>query len=659
MITVAKRINLLFAATLISSLLLPIFTSVQVNAVSPSDWQAGRIVDDEVFFNPNSMSTQDIQNFLNSKVPTCNAQPGNPACLKNYSQDIPTVPGDAYCGTINGGAGASAATIIKLITQACSMNPAAMLVLIQKEQGLITSSAPTNYQYQFATGYCVYDTPPPPSWCADTDGFFRQIYYAAKQFQRYKKDPQEYNFAAGRTSNIQYSPNASCGRSPVTIQTAATAGLYNYTPYQPNQAALNAGWGEAHCGAYGNRNFWLYYWSWFGSPLANKPVSNVNWKFENLEGGTTGLKPSTNTVGITPKTISYEGDLYVFYYDSTSGDLKMALADSTGWHYQTIDGNSTTGGRINANVGQSVVAQIYDESLHIFYYDATNSALRHAWFLAANGWQFETLDGTVSSIAGKVANVGMSNAAAEYANNLHTFYYDATNGNLRHGWFTPGGTGWKFENLEGDFGSISHLNSDIGQNPDALIYGGSLQLVYYDVTNGNLRHSWYTTANGWKFENLDGDPGSISRFNSNVGQDPTLTTHNGTLQIFHYDAANGNLRHGWASPTQAWKFENLDGDPGSISRFNSNVGSMSKALSFDNVLYIFFRENSGGTARYAWADTSGWHFAPLEGDFYSVSGLKSNTGFWPTVTAFGDSLQLYYFDNDQRSIRHAFGAPYW
>src|SRR5690606_8182666 len=41
--------------------------------------------------------------------------------------------------------------------------------------------------------------------------------------------------------------------------------LYNYTPYQPNAAALSAGWGTAPCGAYGNRNFYLYFTGWFGS----------------------------------------------------------------------------------------------------------------------------------------------------------------------------------------------------------------------------------------------------------------------------------------------------------------------------------------------------------------------------------------------------------
>jgi uncharacterized protein with LGFP repeats len=52
----------------------------------------------------------------------------------------------------------------------------------------------------------------------------------------------------------------------VFIYNQATAGLYNYTPYQPNAAALRAGYGSGDdCSAYGNRNFYSYFTDWFGS----------------------------------------------------------------------------------------------------------------------------------------------------------------------------------------------------------------------------------------------------------------------------------------------------------------------------------------------------------------------------------------------------------
>lgn len=56
------------------------------------------------------------------------------------------------------------------------------------------------------------------------------------------------------------------------IRNQATASLYNYTPYQPNAAALAAGYGTGDaCSSYGNRNFWNYFSDWFGNPAGSPP----------------------------------------------------------------------------------------------------------------------------------------------------------------------------------------------------------------------------------------------------------------------------------------------------------------------------------------------------------------------------------------------------
>ncbi len=261
------------------------FSSVSAN----SDFQAGNIISDSVFFNPNTMSADEIQSFLNSKVPSCDVNGVKPSgrsgyptradwgrhkgvpppykCIRDFTDNVPSVAADAYCQSINGGT-KTAAQIIKDVTLACSINPQAMLVLIQKEQGLIADDWGWPYQFKFATGFCVYDTVAPPS-CADTDGFFKQVYYAARVLQRYGKDPNKnsfFNFHPTKINRIGYNPNASCGHADVHVENQATAGLYNYTPYQPNAAALAASPGtEVNCGAYGNLNFYRFFINWFGS----------------------------------------------------------------------------------------------------------------------------------------------------------------------------------------------------------------------------------------------------------------------------------------------------------------------------------------------------------------------------------------------------------
>ncbi len=89
----------------------------------------------------------------------------------------------------------------------------------------------------------------------------------AKQWARYRLDPEKYNYRAGQTVDIMWNvAETGCGSAPVSIKNTATASLYNYTPYQPNAAALAAypGVGD-RCSAYGNRNFFYLFRKYFGS----------------------------------------------------------------------------------------------------------------------------------------------------------------------------------------------------------------------------------------------------------------------------------------------------------------------------------------------------------------------------------------------------------
>jgi len=227
-----------------------------------------------------------------------------------------TQPADAYCkGTYVGAANESAATIIYKVSQACGVSPKALLVTLEKEQGLVTHTWPSSYRYDKAMGFACPDTAP-----CDTQyfGFQNQVWRAARQFQRYKASPASYNYRAGVPNIIRYNPNAACGSSTVVIQNQATAGLYNYTPYQPNAAALNNLYGTGDgCSAYGNRNFWRLWTDWFGDPTApictSAAVSDIA-QYWQSRGGASGplgavAAPSTGT----------EGGVHVGYY--ANGDV--------------------------------------------------------------------------------------------------------------------------------------------------------------------------------------------------------------------------------------------------------------------------------------------------------------------------------------------------
>ena len=263
-------------------------------AANGADFRAGNIIADSVFFDPNTMGPADIQSFLEAKVPRCAAG----VCLRDIYQDTWTRPADAQCGTYEGRAGERASTIIHKVAQACGVNPRVLLVLLQKEQGLVTDDSPSSTQYDKATGYGCPDTAP----CdAQFYGVYNQVYKAAWAFKRYTLFPEKYPSKKLYADNqILWSPNAGCGSSNVYIANKATFALYLYTPYQPNAAALNNMYGTGDgCSAYGNRNFWRYFTDWFGSTHFGVvgPISGAY----DREGGSRG--PLGDAVGAQYATV--------------------------------------------------------------------------------------------------------------------------------------------------------------------------------------------------------------------------------------------------------------------------------------------------------------------------------------------------------------------
>lgn len=271
------------------------YISPTVSAVSPNDWRAGRIIDDTVFMNKNSMSVSQIQQFLESKMPTCDTYgdvgggyrktyaTNNPppfTCLRDYKEVPKSMPGnwipDSNYGRVDGTAPAgskSAAELIWDAAQSYNINPKVLLVTLQKESGLVTDDWPLKRQLVYAMGANCPDSGPGGSANCDINysGFSMQMRESAKLLRYYLDNmdqPWWDNKRPYQSNNIQYDVEIGCGSSSVYMESRATTALYVYTPYQPTQEALNAGYGSAEpCGAYGNRNFWLYYNDWFGSSL--------------------------------------------------------------------------------------------------------------------------------------------------------------------------------------------------------------------------------------------------------------------------------------------------------------------------------------------------------------------------------------------------------
>lgn len=235
----------------------------------------GNMISDAVFTAKDTMTEAQIQAFFNSKVSRClggSDQYGPIICLKDYSITSVNRPADRYCDGYTGAPNESAARIIYRVAQSCGINPQVLIVMLQKEQSLVTHTWPSGNRYSAALGQGCPDggVACDPAYV----GFFHQIYGAARQMQIYMEGRYFTYYAPGKTWNILWRDPVKvngvytnvCGSAPVYVANKATSALYYYTPYQPNAASLAAGYGLGDsCSSHGNRNFYNYFTDWFGS----------------------------------------------------------------------------------------------------------------------------------------------------------------------------------------------------------------------------------------------------------------------------------------------------------------------------------------------------------------------------------------------------------
>ena len=221
------------------------------------------VIDDDVFFDSTSMTLEEVTAFINRVNKGCVPGDDGTPCLADLVIATETrEPGPGCAGGYTGSEGETAAEVITNVATSCGISPRVLLALIQKEQGLLTASGDTltAHDYEAAAGYAC-----PDGGACDPEhaGFFRQLYGAAAQFQRYHQDPTAYAVVAGQTTTLGYAPSETCGTGEVTPVNQVTASLYNYTPYLVNDAAWKGG---DRCTTWGTLNFYGYYRTWFGDP---------------------------------------------------------------------------------------------------------------------------------------------------------------------------------------------------------------------------------------------------------------------------------------------------------------------------------------------------------------------------------------------------------
>ncbi len=235
------------------------------------------------------MSESQIQTFLQSKVPTC--QSGY-VCLKDWYDTSRTTSADAMCGAYSGGVRERASTIIFKVAQACGINPQVLLVMLQKEQGLVAAHV--------AERLALHDRHGPrvPRHGRVRHAVLRilqpgvRIGVAAQALRESgRHQPVLHLVCAGQDLERALAPERSVRqragvhpepghREPVLLHARISP--------TPPRSAPDYGEGDS-CSSYGNRNFYQYFTDWFGAaqadPLQVLQVSGTNERYLVSQGG--------------------------------------------------------------------------------------------------------------------------------------------------------------------------------------------------------------------------------------------------------------------------------------------------------------------------------------------------------------------------------------
>lgn len=344
--------------------------------VAHAAFDKNRLIDDGVFNSVGTMSANDIDAFLNARNSCISPNSGFRAIdPTGYSSST----GFQYGGNVTAG------TIIAHAAQAYDLNPRVLLVTLQKEQSLITTT-PTDSNCNTRTisksmGYACTDTYSPHSYSglnlytrngttytsvdltcvesAQKAGFTQQVIRAAWLFKfTQQRSLGNINWAIIRGSWDNSDDLQSCYSGPVTQgwrqvcpsgpttyydgyttidglsvhpESGATEALYRYTPHFS-----------------GNQNFVAIWASWFGGTIVNfEPMQTPRWlQLKNDNVFKKNLATGENTEGPFPKgmqlfitsKIELNGVVYYRTAHDSSGNLFQGIqaSDMEGTPYQPM-----------------------------------------------------------------------------------------------------------------------------------------------------------------------------------------------------------------------------------------------------------------------------------------------------------------------------------
>jgi hypothetical protein len=336
-------------------------------------------------------------------------------------------------------------------------------------------------------------------------------------------------------------------------------------------------------------------------------------------GGTSGR--TIHAIGPDTANAVYAGNLWVFYRDSTAGNLRVGRRTDR-WRFFTLDGAGGPNGRVDANVGSYVAAARYGGALHVFYSNDGTGDLRHGWYDGA-AWHFQTLDGG-GGLGGRLdAAVGSGISTTTFGGALYVSYVDRTHIDVRLARFN--GSSWSFQTLDGAGGLGGRVDGDVGYNTRAAVFDGHLHVFSFFLDPfvepdlgerifGTVRQAT-RSGTGWTVRNVADINCCFDRQSLAV----TRVTDDSVFLFFqNFGVKSINLRYrewngvAWISETPNAMVEDAGFE-------FEDIGTGASAVTFDGRPFVYYHGFGNpfipdGVRQAAWNGSS-WDMVTLGVDF--------------------------------------------
>lgn len=288
-------------------------------------YDGGRLIDNYVFLDANSMSRSRIQSFLEARNSGLASLEYELMCYGAGSTERQLYESaGAQCDTE-----IPASHIIYYASQVYGVNPRVILATLQKEQSLVTATNPTSWQLNQAMGYAC----PTSGNCEGTSSFPYQIdsgtWALRWHYERANGNNSWWRQSSSWTCGTEkkyYKPNLYPGKNvrfydendvhyrTHYIENAATSAFYCYTPHaynNPDGLYGRSPYGTTGMYYSGSYNFVYWFEEWFGTTFASNFVSSAYDSCCNIEA------PEKTTTTYTA-VIRFENDGQVTWYDDNA-----------------------------------------------------------------------------------------------------------------------------------------------------------------------------------------------------------------------------------------------------------------------------------------------------------------------------------------------------